>query len=610
MEYVTEIQHALPKVERGKSLFRFSNYTKSSTLKNFIKSTWLFLSCTAIFFGLNLIENGSIPDFLNFRLVSPSNFYSLILGTTASVFGILVTVVLLAFQLLRKISLRQREENIVYNPNVTGFISLASFIIIFSAFAFIQTPTFETTASLTQAYFMLILFVAFILLLFPLSIFILNEIDTLKKARKGIAQLQLSHFAEMDRAKYEEGNFSSKEITKPLFKIRYEIVTAIRELDNVDLTIILEDLNEKSIELIGDGQYRKETDIVLSGLTNVWKHCHHEALRSNNLEYYSLIWDCILKQYENAANKKIPLLHTQQLSFYIWEYTNYLTRNKGADSLIAGISFLSDSFRVNLLNNCPDQEQISDLINLFEKKNVFFNQNENLQWDGITGILYHLKALHSSALSIPDKELYTSVTRELVQLLTEIIEGRIPNIKVYQEAYLVREIVSHLLYNSSLALEQGLCKDTDTYKFEGYTIAKIIINERFYTKHILRELSDFLIKSQRAGYLSTWPTINNWGAIPRHTSKYYKQNATVRKATAYIFETLKTMKNEIETHQWPGQVKNHKEIKKQIEALYRTLIEDGIPESDLTEINKTIESFKKETTGIPDFSIVKWDDTE
>lgn len=577
-------------------------------MKEIFKHTWLFLICAIIYWRLSYIQKGCIGDGFNIYSSSASNFYNLLISTTAAIFGILVAVVLLVFQLLKKISLRRKDENIVYNPLVTSFICLSVFIIIFSTIAYLKTPDFHSDSALTQAYFLLILFILYIVLIFPLAIFILKESDNLKKTLQEIRLLNVQYFFDMTRMSYSPGNFLEKEVTKPLFKIRHEVVNAVRDYDNVDLTTILETLNERAIEIIGDGQIRKDVDTVLEGLTNVWKYSHPEALRTTNYQYYSLLWNCILKMYQNSAQKKIPLLHYQQLTFYIWEYIKFLSRNKIADCLIIGIDIISDGFKDNLTKNCPKQERISHLYDLYEKKKIPYSLNDNMQWDEVIGILNHLQQIHASSLMIPDKDLYISSSRELLRILNEIIDERIPGIEIYQEAFIIRGIVSCLLLNAYQAQEQGLFKDTlETYRFEGYNIAQIIIKERFYTRFILRELSDFLIKSQRTGNLNEWHTINLWGSIPRHTAKYYIKNATVKKATLFIFETLNVMKKEIETSQWPDQIKNYKEIKKQMQTMYRTLKEDGVPEAELNFMDEKIKSFK-EINGSADFSIIKWPD--
>ena len=455
-------------------------YNKSDLLtppKNaskYINQYTVFTICLVAYMLCNLLHEGFIPDWLNLKASSPSTVFSLIIGTTSAIFGILVTVVLLVFQLLKKVSLRRKTENIVYNPFVTAFIGLSVFIIVSGTIASITLTDFHTTASVTKGYFILDLFVLFIFLIFPVSVLILRESDNIKKILKIIGQLGVQDFFEMTRAKINEGKIIENEITKPLFTIRHEILNAIRDYDNTDLTTLLEGLNEKAIDLIGDGKNRKTTNIVMEGLINVWKHANTEAVRTGNYQYFNEIWACIGNIYRNAADKKIFLLHLNTLEIYLWEFIHFLSRNKLADNLIVGIPVLSDSFTQNLLNNCPKQQHISELYDIYEKDKVpEYRQDDNMQWDDIIGILRNLQTIHSASLTIPDKELFSSCSRELNRLLTSIVEHMDGEVEPYKEAYIVRDITGYLTYEGSQAHHQALFPDTlETYRFNNSTIAR------------------------------------------------------------------------------------------------------------------------------------------
>ena len=96
-------------------------------------------------------------------------------------------------------------------------------------------------------------------------------------------------------------------------------------------------------------------------------------------------------------------------------------------------------------------------------------------------------------------------------------------------------------------MTEGLFEDTlDTYGLDASLVADIIVKDTAAAKKILTSIGDFLMNARRKGKLNTWWTINEFGAVPRHTAKNFLANQTVQQATKYIFEVFKKMKEEIE----------------------------------------------------------------
>lgn len=578
-------------------------------MQSFIKKYLLAIISFLIYLIIKWNNIQLIPDLLNLNKCSPSDYFSLLIGTTASIFGILITVILLTFEWLKHISFKNSEENILNKNVVTNFVSIAISIIILSFISYIYIQNFNEGSNLTEAYFIGILFVLFIVFLFPVTKSILDTANTLNKTKREIDNLAFDHFKQIQFS--EDNKFISKNSNITLVMIRQELLSAVRESDYEVYSIILEKLNSKVIALVGNGENRQECDLTLQGVTFVWKASVFEALRVGNHQYYETIWECIQELYEYAANEKVPLLHYQYLEFFIRDFISFLNRNNLNDSLATGVKIFSTCFKLQLKYNCPNQENISELYYLFEKESkVLHNVHETLQWNHINELVRLINTIQSSAIDRSDKELFGVCKFELKQILHEINYGYFANIGNYQEGYIVITIIADQSYYGFVANQEKLFKDSMwSYDIDPALIRDYIVNQKFYVGRVLSDISDFIIKSLRQETLDQYISLNDWGGLGRLLSQHYSENKLAKKSLFYIVETFEMLKNEIEISNLATQAKIYNEIKKQITSIKNSLLRVEINKSDkiIEKIDSVLIQFKEVNTP-NDFNILKWEE--
>lgn len=552
-----------------------------------------------------------VPDYFNLSSLKSTDFFELLISSTASIFGILIAVILLTFEFVKHTAFRRKDENILTKSVVTNLVATAVVVIILSLLSYSTIPDFEQPNNLSIAYFLGFLFVGFIISIYPAAKGILETANSLKKTKEEIQNLTVEKFGEVLTLKNDK--LISKNSDLALIRIRQELLTTVRECDYEAYATILEELNNKAIALIGKGENRQLTGVVSQGMIFIWNAGNFEALRVGNFQFYETIWESIEELYEYAAKEKIYLLHYEYVDFFLRDFIKFLSRNKLGDSLSSGIKVLATVFKQNLKFNCPPQEEINDLYYIFENGNKMQHYiDSSFQWDKINEFIALMQDIQTSAIENADKELFDTSTFELDYIVREIGDGDFENLKPYQEAYIVIGIISFQTYNGFNANEANLYKDTvRTFRIDTSFISDLIKNEKFYVGRILENISDFIINSQRKERLDDFRTLNYWGALGRHISKVYLTNKTAQKAIEYILDTFDKLKEEIEKNQLPNQAKNYNEIKKQFESLITWLQRDneGKEIHILKRIEKAISEFE-EVTGTTDFRIIKWDSDE
>ena len=565
------------------------------------------IGAVVIYILLKYFNPEIVPDYLNLSSLDSTNYFELLISSTASIFGILIAVILLTFEFVKHAAFRRKDGNILTKTTVTNLVATAVAVIILSLLSYTTIPDLKQSNNISIAYFLGILFIGFIISIYPAAKGILDTANTLKRTKEEIRNLTVENFEEVFTL--QDNKFISKNSEIALIRIRQELLSSVRDCDYEAYATILEELNNKAIELIEKGQNRQLTGIVFRGLTFIWNAGNFEALRVGNFQFYETIWECIEELHEFAAKEKIYLLHLEFIDFFLRDFIKFLSRNKLGDSLSSGIKVLANLFKQNLKFNCPPQEKINDLYDIFEEGNIMPHHiDSSIQWDKINEFVSLMHEIQSSAIENVDKELFDSSTFELDYIVKEIGQGDFDNLKLYQEAFIIGNIISYQAYNGFNANEANLFKDTvRTFSIDTSFISDLIKNEKFYIGRILEDISDFIINSQRKERLNDYFTLNYWGALGRHISKFYLTNKTAQKAMDYILDTLDKLKEEIEKNQLPNQAKNYNEIKKQFESLKKWLQKEnrGKEIPIMKRIEKAISEFK-EVTGTTDFRIIKW----
>lgn len=578
-------------------------------LNEIIKKNIFILIAVVIYLLLKFTNLEVFPDYLNLSSINPTNYFALIIGSTASIFGVLIAVILLTFQFVKNNAFRRKDGNILTKAIVTNLVGIAVSILILTLLSYLTIHDFRQSNNLSIAYFHGFIFIGFIISIYPATKRILGTANTLKNTVDEIRNLKIEKFEEVSTLQFEK--YISKKNNLSLIRVRQELLNYVSESDYEAYTTILEELNNKAIELVDKGQNRELTGVVFRGMSLVWNAGNFEALRVGNYQFYETVWECIEELYEYAAKEKIYLLHFEELDFFLRDFIKFLSRNKLGDSLSSGAKILSTILKQNLKFNCPPQEEINDLYFMFDEgKKMPHHIDSSIQWDKINEFIYLLNNIQTKAIENIDKELFDTCRIKLEYIVKDIGWNRFPNLKVYQEAYIVMRIISHQTYNGFIANEESLFKESMwTFHIDSSFISELIKNERFYIGRILEDISDFIIKSQRKERLDNFFSLNYWGALGRHISKVYLENTTAQKAMDYILDTFNKLKEEIETNQLPQQAQNYNEIKKQCESLKQWLQKDneGKEIPIIGRIEKVISEFQ-EVTGETDFRIVKWKD--
>jgi hypothetical protein len=549
-----------------------------------------------------------IPDWLGLNSIKPDDYFGLILNLTASVLGVLIAVVLLMFQLNKDNFLRRKGESFMDKPMIFSVMVLSLSIILLGFLSYITIPNFQSGSALTLGYFIGFQFAGFILLIFPAIKDILDELNTLKITIERIQRVESSHFL-LDQ--FQTIDYQTLGADHPLSRIRHDLILSVRDGDYEAYTAILVQLNILAAGLYGNAQDRRLTDGILKGLTYIWKESFLEASRNNIQQFFKSLWETIGQLYQDAAEKKAPLLHFQEIDMFISDLLEFLARNNLADALNEANWTLSQAFEKNIIGNCPAQELISDLYYRFDHPDPNPHHSDaSLQWDYLMHFIRHLNRIQYFAKENKDKELLQHARFHLNAILNDLAYEVYGNLGVYQIGYIALDIIWHQSTISKDVIEEGLYNSLQPcYEINTTFLSFVVKNQYFFIQHLMGAIADLIILSQRNGSLDSY-NILMFGAIGRHASGMYQDNPMAKKTIDYVVRTFSKMKEDIETDQLPGQNVNYLAIKKEIESQKTFLLQKypALQDPIIEKISSMVASFR-ETEDNQQHDLIKWEET-
>ncbi|MDQ0640203.1 large-conductance mechanosensitive channel [Pedobacter sp. W3I1] len=145
-------------------------------MKNIVKFLILF-GFPGTYFFARFFKLQIFSDYLGLAEVGLRDYFGLILGSTATILGVLIAILLLAIQFSKTSSLRRKQETVLEDWKVFTFSALSIAVIVLSVFAYITVNSVTQPGAINIGYLITYLFLAFVVFLFPAVNTILSTSD-------------------------------------------------------------------------------------------------------------------------------------------------------------------------------------------------------------------------------------------------------------------------------------------------------------------------------------------------------------------------------------------------------------------------------------------------
>jgi heme/copper-type cytochrome/quinol oxidase subunit 2 len=581
-----------------------------------IKKKWLLIVTPLIYAIISLTpiseKYAFLPDWINLSKVDPKEYFGLIIGAIASIFGIVMAVVLITVEFFKE----RLNNNTFYNPLdkqiIRNSIYSSISLIALSFIAYVNIESFNSSANLTIGYFLGLIFLFYIYSVYPVLKNIIGESSRIKGNIELVSKINLNSYKTVSRYRYQNPEQSNDY----LIILKKEIDDYILKNDVSAYEKINEDILSTSLSFIAEGQDRENCDIIVSGLVWLWEENCKTAIRANDSNFFDLLWNYIRDLYVHFAKEKAPLLHLQDLNLFI-SVTFFKLHIKLGNSmpLITALNCVEISFKANLKNNCPKQEDLKELVRMYEGGEfIETGFYDSTQWDAINSIISLFYKIQQTAISLSDKNVFEDSIRWHQGICSDLYNKNF-DIGNYQKGYIFRLQLTSSFYSSSLALESGLYPNTrDCFRIPRFLFDRIIEKNEVDEKDmraVMSQLADYLIvafKNKKLTMDVYFGTLNDYCRTGIVLLKHYHTNKIAKKTVKFTIKFLCHLKTIAEEDLAAVNPNDYLAIKNKIKHFIDVAIDyDGFNENEKS-VKKWREIYDnfKEVSEIRDFGIIKW----
>lgn len=503
-----------------------------------IKAYYFLLIIIGLFVLTFFIDLNDYEEFTYSNYNSFIALHSIIIGSLASILGIIIAIQLVIIETLKKEYTYFAVEGFLRNKyNITLIILFVLTIIIsIICICFLSDPPNNNDS--LRILLSILLFIICFILIFPMTreILIPNKTKTdINNLIQSIQKTDVDQYTSNTRRIIESDQIIAIEKNK-IFIISEILLKSIKNSDRLLPKLIIIELSKKLVQLIeltGKGQDARST---INSFVSVYYSTFYELMQQKQFATIQVLINELTTIHMNCAKQKTKWYAMIELNEFLNEISDKLVKSQIND---LGNMLIWNIERIHiehLSKNIPKEDEIwllQDWKNINRNK---IDHDKTGQWNGIkeasTSLLYKMA---SSSIKYKNTEIFLSVIDALNRLPDSIIKIELGE-KINNQ--LIRDIYMNQDYLVSQALDDNLLQTNQLLYISFYheTIVKILNMNSLYSKIPIISLSNILINFSKKG-IYYYHGLNEIGTIGRILS-YEPILPICKEAILFINETF------------------------------------------------------------------------
>jgi hypothetical protein len=529
------------------------------------------------------------PNIVGLQDVSlASTLLFVVAGALASILGIVVAVMLVAYEILKRIYSAYAFKSIFNNRYLKTIISVYIITIIISSVTIITLSSPLSNRNIDHIYYSFILFVLALSILFPHLKQILTSTESKNKIIELVQKISYSEISLFDRRSQMEPatNYVSRLEESPIYVLSEAAIRTIKDNDRLTPKLILTEATNRLIELLksSSGQRRR----IIEAFLIIFKNASTQAISLRQEGVVQVVLDCIEYVHLFCAEEKAP--------WYVMIELDELLRDIINESIEAGLDDVARSghyrieriMQAHLKNNIPPENEIWDL-QLRAGKDIPPDHDKSLQWRHVSDdYVRMISGLVEKAIGMKRAEVISSGLWTLGNIGSYIINSELGEL---QKDDVLRWIN---YYSGDLTLK---CVDAGLQKqlylispFRAHYIEDALDKNARYSKYPLTTFSESLIKLAKKGYYDTF-ILNELGTTGRGVVRRIGQNKIYKEALLYIIEVFSKIREILEQNMSGGKGLFYIELFTQIESLKKWMVSEKKKDENID--NKLADALSK-----------------
>ena len=494
----------------------------------------------------------------NFVIVSStltaSTLLTTIIGALSSILGVLIAVILLAFNILRKNYNKYAFRIFFKDKNLSLLVTFYILTIILSYLTLITLSDPLKFQSTNLVELSIISFVISLCMLFPLSSSIISSTQSKEKIEKIVNQIdgdtvQVYKFRRDIMASYS--NYKIEE--NPIFILNELSERTLKDGDWLTSILILEKCQNKLFKLLVD--FDKQTDnnkYTIRSIINVFlivlKTISYGSIKTNKDGTLTNVFRFIENLHIYCSENKVIWHNCVELNYFIKNILEELLINKSDNNVRLGLKMVSRIMQYHLEKNIPSDEEILEL-RFLEDKNVnyeHYDTSKNLQWLNVSDeYIKIISEITKKAIELGNDEIIDEGLSNLLEIIVKTLDMPSSELTILQKQIIVRNCCRQIDDLISFKSDKGVYGGN--FAIEYFTTAiekaieleeKILIQIMFTYAHVLIVLIQ--------GKMMDQMLLNELGTLGRKFTKEIDNNSLYKKSLIFIITTFDKLKESVE----------------------------------------------------------------
>ncbi|MCK4252418.1 hypothetical protein KAX97_13295 [candidate division WOR-3 bacterium] len=470
------------------------------------------------------------------------NLLTIIIGALASILGIIIAVMLVAFEILRKSYNIYAFKTFFKNEKLIELVTLYVSTIIISSITLILISDPIAPNDIILVYFSIALFVISLLVLFPYSSEIISSAQPKEKIRGLVNQIKSFH-------QFNPASICNSHLEEnPIFVLSEVGIRTLRDNDLFTPQFILQTIEKRSLELLK----KLPPNTICSSVNNIVK-AYLEVIKSISyhaikLQQESILWttlSIIAKIHNIYAEKKIPWHEVFEINKFIENYLEKLLASD-LDNITASGLYMVESIMIqHLKKNIPQENEITSLhFQTKEIERVRSDPDKELQWNHVThdyiGILSNIT---EKAIDLKKSEILSVGLRAVRGVGRDVLKMQLGDL---QKQHIIRSCDYYMKYLISKSVETGLYGKTYIfYPFNFFYLIEALELKKEFSKDPLIKCYEIL-RLLNKNELLDFTTLNELASVGRRCVQKIDEHSIYKEALIFIINVFNKLRIEIE----------------------------------------------------------------
>jgi len=581
---------------------------------NFIQKYFIFIVILLL-----LIARYFPNSYIIIKIEEPnfiSNILSIIIGSLASILGIIVAILLVSFEILRQTYSHYALHGLFEYENLKFLFSLFITSIIVSVIALVTLEDPLKIYNFNLLYLSIILFGICLIILYPIVRKCLDITRSKKKIMdmiESINYLHIMNYLQISRTRIHGERVASIE-KNPIY-ILNEVVT--RSIDNKDSAIPEMILIKSTDVLLNLIKNNSEYDIrdLINGFLIIIKNSAFQAIRNESVNILRLVIIQIRRIHVFCAKSRFYWSNLVELNDIFLDILHKTIEANLTDSAKNNFILLEDILFNQLIYNVPNENDLFWFQERIQRKKIEEDEQESIkrdnQWHTVS--LEYLGMFFScidKALELKNGNIALYGIYILNSLVSKIEKSSLGS---KQKKQLLRDCYYHISSYIITAKKNDLLSKHNigfiSLSFNYDTILSILNKrDQEYSKIPLLYFCGTLIALAQEQFFDE-SIQNNLGALGRSLIDKVNENNLFLGALILICNTFYKIYEQVKLSELEEGSKILDEIFKQVDSLKRWMKDKNVKNKILEDkINKILEELKTATKvrNNKDNLIIEW----